>query len=212
MVIASYSGDSNFIPGTNNEIVTVTAIQPPGLTITGSGVIIPGPGVATGNTSTITLTPSGGFTGSVALTAAITSSPAGAIDTPTLGFGSTSPVSITGSTAGTATLTVSTTVPFSSCSAANVGPKRFPWFAGGSTILACVLLFGIPARRRRSRAILGMLVLFLAIINSVAACGGSGVTCNNVLIGGTTVGTYTITVTGTSGATTSTGMVNLTVQ
>jgi hypothetical protein len=212
MVIASYSGDSNFIPGTNNEIVTVTAIQPPGLTITGSGVIIPGPGVATGNTSTITLTPSGGFTGSVALTAAITSSPAGAIDTPTLGFGSTSPVSITGSTAGTATLTVSTTVPFSSCSAANVGPKRFPWFAGGSTILACVLLFGIPAHRRRWRAIVGMLVLFLVIINSAVACGGSGVTCNNVLIGGTTVGTYTITVTGTSGATTSTGMVNLTVQ
>lgn len=214
-VIASYSGDSNFIAGTNNEIVTVTAVQPPGLTITGTGVVISGPGTATGDTSTITLTPSGGFTGSIALTAAITASPSGAIDMPTLSFGSTSPVSIAGSTAGTATLTVSTTAPLSTCSAANARPGRFQWFAGGGAALACVLLFGIPARRRRWRPVLGMIALFLAIVSGVTACGGGGgggQACNTVMTGGTTVGTYTITVTGTSGATTSTAMVNLTVQ
>jgi hypothetical protein len=40
------------------------------------------PGATTGNTSTITVTPTGGFTGSVALTAALTTSPSGALAPP----------------------------------------------------------------------------------------------------------------------------------
>ena len=67
------------------------------------------PGATAGNASTITLTPGGGFTGNVALTAAITSSPTGAQDPPSLSFGSTTPVDITGTSAGTATLTILTT-------------------------------------------------------------------------------------------------------
>jgi hypothetical protein len=212
-VTASYGGDSNYITSTGFDPVVVTAIQPPGLSISGSAVTM-APGGTVGNFSTITLTPSGGFTGSVALSAVVSASPAGAIDTPTLTFGSTSPVNITGSNVGTAALTISTTAPFSSCSSASAGPKGFPWFAGGSTVLACVLLFGIPARRRRLRAMLGMFVLFLLIISGVVACGGGGGGggCNTVLTGGTTPGAYTITVTGTSGAISSTGSVNLTVQ
>jgi hypothetical protein len=87
--------------------VTVTG-GTPGFTITGTAVTVT-PGATTGNTSSIAVTPSGGFTGSVALTAAVTSSPSGALEPPTLSFGSTSPVSITGAAAGTATLTISTT-------------------------------------------------------------------------------------------------------
>jgi hypothetical protein len=60
-----------------------------------------------------------------------------------------------------------------------------------------------------------MFVLFLLIISGVVACGGGGGGgggCNTVLTGGTTPGAYTITVTGASGAISSTGTVNLTVQ
>ena len=76
----------------------------PSFTVSGSAVSV-SPGVTTGNASTVTLTPAGGLTGNVALTASVTSSPTGAKYPPTLSFGSTSPVSITGTTAGTATLT-----------------------------------------------------------------------------------------------------------
>jgi hypothetical protein len=61
---------------------------------------------------------------------------------------------------------------------------------------------------------LGMSVLFAALAGSMTACGGGSgsVACPGALEPGTTPGTYTITVTGISGATTETGTVTLTVQ
>jgi hypothetical protein len=131
-----------------------------------------------------------------------------------LSFGSTSPVSITGTSAGTATLTITTTA---ATSAALVHPKRpgVPWYAAGGATLACILLFGIPARRRSWRTMLGMLVFFVALSGGVLACGGGGggsTGGGGTSNPGTTAGTYTVTVTGTSGATTNTGTITLTVQ
>lgn len=94
--------------GSATTSVTVTTPIPPRFTVTGTAVTV-APGATTGNNSTITVTPAGGLTGSVALTAVITSGPVGALDPPTFSFGSTSPVSITGTAAETATLTISTT-------------------------------------------------------------------------------------------------------
>jgi len=91
---ANYSGDSNYSATIGKAPVTVSTPVNPGFTITGSAVSV-APGATTGNTSTITVTPAGNFTGSVTLTAAITG-PAGAQYPPTVSFGSTSPVSITG--------------------------------------------------------------------------------------------------------------------
>jgi len=191
---------------------TITA-PTPGLTVSGTAVTVI-PGATTGSTSTITVTPAGGFTGNVVLTAAVTSSPTGAQYPPTLSFGSTSPVSITGTSAGTATLTITTTA---ASSAALVLPKRngVPWYAAGGAALACILLFGIPARRRSWRTMLGMLVFLVALSGGVLACGGGGggsTGGGGTSNPGTTAGTYTVTVTGTSGATTATGMVTLNVQ
>jgi N-acetylneuraminic acid mutarotase len=151
---------------------TINLPLPPSFTVGGTAVTVL-PGATTGNTSTITLTPSGGFTGSVALTAAITGSPSGAQYPPTLSFGSSSPVSISGTTAGTATLTISTTAPKS---AALTHPKRpgVPWYVAGGATLACLLLFGIPARRRRWQTMLGMLALFVALSGGMLACSGGG--------------------------------------
>ena len=209
---ANYSGDGNYITNTGTTSVTVTA-PPPSFTVSGTAVTV-SPGATKANTSAITVTPAGGFNGSVTLTAAVTSSPAGAQYPPTFSFGSTSPVSITGTSAGTATLTITTTAAIS---AALVLPKRngVPWYAAGSAALAGILLFGIPARRRSWRTMLGMLVFLVALSGGVLACGGGGSgggggggTSNP----GTTAGTYTVTVTGTSGTTTATGTVALTVQ
>jgi hypothetical protein len=88
-------------------------------------------------------------------------------------------------------------------------PRRIPWFAAGSAVLACVFLFGIPAGRRRWRSILGMLLFLAALGGSVLSCGGGG---GSTCTPGTTAGNYTITVTGSSGVLTETGPVILTVQ
>jgi hypothetical protein len=82
-------------------------------------------------------------------------------------------VSISGTTAGTATLTISTTAPKS---AALTHPKRpgVPWYVAGGATLACLLLFGIPARRRRWQTMLGMLALFVALSGGMLACSGGG--------------------------------------
>jgi hypothetical protein len=57
---------------------------------------------------------------------------------------------------------------------------------------------------------LGMSILLVTFTGGVLACGGIGFNggSNNP---GTTAGTYTITVTGTSGSTTATGPITLTV-
>jgi hypothetical protein len=206
---ASY-GEGNYAAASGQASVTVTA--PPGFTITGTPVTVL-PGATTGNTSTITVTPTVGFTGSVALTAAVTSGPNGAQNPAnqiSLNFGSTSPVSITGAAAGTAILTI-TTKATGGCAQAYRTPPGFFWYTGGVAALACVLLFGIPARRRRWRLALAMLALLAALMGGFMACGGSVIVdCPGTA--GTPTGTYTITVTGTSGATTATGPVTLTVQ
>ena len=208
----TYSGDSNYSPAIGTALVTVA---PPSssFSLAGTAVSI-APGATTGNTSTITLTPAGGFTGSVTMTAALTTSPTGAIDPPTLSFGSTSPVSITSNNTGTATLTIATTASTTPpCNAANQAKPGSPWYAGGAA-LACLLLFGIPARRRRWQSVLGMFLLLIALAGGVLACGGSGggSTCTGVTSSGTTAGAYTITVTGTSGSDVATSTVTLTVQ
>jgi hypothetical protein len=132
---------------------------------------------------------------------------------PTLSFGSTSPVNITGTTAGSATLVVSTTAP---SSAVLAPPKRpgVPWFATVCTTLACLLFVGIPARRRSWRNILSLFVLLAFLTGGVLSCGGggSGGGGGGGGIAGTTAGTYTVTITATSGTTTATGTVALTVQ
>jgi hypothetical protein len=61
---------------------------------------------------------------------------------------------------------------------------------------------------------LAMLLLFVALAGAMLACGGGSqsTACNNVVTAGTTAGSYTITVTATSGATTATNTIALTVQ
>lgn len=205
------AGSSAYLNGaTGTAQVTVTVA--PGLTIAGTSVSL-ARGATTGNTSTITVTPVGGFTGSVALTAAVTASPSGAQYLPTLSFGATTPATISGTSPATATLTISTT-------AATSGALEYPaspgshWYTRAGVSLALVLLFWLPRKRRGWLTILGMLALGFVLTGGLLACGGGSSSSNKGGggIAGTTSGTYTITVTGTSGSITQTGTVTLTVQ
>ncbi len=215
---ASYSGDSNYSPGQpGTASVTVTQAQTPGFTITGTAVSV-SPGATTGNTSTITVTPTGGFMGNVTLMAVVTTSPAGAQDLPTFSFGSTSPVDITGTSSVTATLTISTTPPTGATLAHPARPGARGYATGGTGLLAFALLLGmavvipataIPARHHNWRTRVGMMLLLVALIGGLFACGSGNAAPGN---SGTTPGTYIVTVTGTSGSTTAQGTVTLTVQ
>ena len=80
--------------------------------------------------------------------------------------------------------------------------------------MACILLFGIPARRPRWRQMLGVLALLVALAGGVTACGGGGgKACGTAFRPATTSGAYTVTVTASSGAITqATTTVTLNVQ
>ncbi len=194
------------ITGTSGSLAASTTIAltvnvAPGITLAPS---TPTVSVAPGATATdtISLSGSGGFVGSVTLTAAITSSPSAAQDPPTLSFGATSPLNVT-STGATATLTIMTTA---ATTAALTHPAHRSLFLeiGGGGALACVLLFGIPARRRRWPILFATLAVLLALTGGTIGCGGSGGSSSSQPTGnpGTTPGTYTITVTATGSATT----------
>jgi sugar lactone lactonase YvrE len=210
----SYTGDANFSAGSATAVVTVTAATQPSFSVSGTSVTVTA-GATTGNTSTITVTPAGGFSGSVSLTAALASSPSGAIDPPAFSFGSTSPVATADTSSGTATLSISTVAPTSgSCTSAAPTPSEFPWAPAGGAIFAGVLLFSIPGRRRCWKAMLGMLLFLVAASSGILGCGGGngGRVCTNVATPGTSTGTYTVIVTGTSGTTVASGTITLVVQ
>jgi hypothetical protein len=200
--------------GDLNGSFTITSYnlqQPPSIAIRATAVSV-ARGATTANTSLITVTPAGSFAGNVLLTAAITSSPAGAQYPPTLSFGSTNLVTLSSAAAGNATLTITTAAATSSAQTSPVRPV--PWYSAGSMALACVLLFGFPARRRKCRTVLGVLVLLAALNGGWLACGGGAVSkggSEGTSSTGTTAGVYTILVTGASGQLTATSTISLNV-
>ncbi len=189
----SYSGDNNFSTATGTGTVTVTQS-----TYTLAGTTPASISRGSPATSTITWTTTNNYSANVTLGTCTlnTGSPTNSAgDTPkctvsTTAFGSS----------GSGTATVSTTA------ATTAALKRlaFPGLAvtGSGAILALMVFFGIPARRRSWRAMLGMLVLLLAL-GSVAACGGGGGSSSGGGGGtsdpGTASGKYVFTVNSTGG-------------
>ena len=214
----SYTADITATIGTTvSQVLTVPITLNPAASFALSGSptsLTLTAGATTGNTSTISITPTN-FTGLVNLTCALTTSPAGATKVPTCSVASS--VNVTGTTAATATLTVSTTAP--TTSALDLPLNKF-FAVGGGLAIAGLMFFGIPARRRSWRTILGVL-LFAVIVGMGIGCGsgggnsGGGGGGGGTTTPGTTAGAYTITVTGTDAATgklTSSTMVNVTVN
>ena len=188
---ASYSGDSVYAAASGTTQVTVTQVT----YLLSAGAPSPAT-IAPGGTSTSTITVSttSGYVGTVTLTCSLTSSPAGASDPPSCATGGAAVALTSTTTSGTGTVTVSTTAATAAMKRPHVGG----WAeAGSGAVLALLVFFGIPARRRGWRAMLGAFVL-LAALGSLAACGSGGSSSGG---GGgnpgTTAGNYTFTVGGT---------------
>lgn len=191
-ITATYSGDANYAVATGTASVTVTA-STYGLSATTPSAVSPGSPA----TSTISgQASSTDYSGTVTLNScSLTSSSVSSPNSPPSCAVSGTITYASGTASGTGTATVSTTA----ASAELVRPRMGNgWLGAGSgAVLAVLVFFGIPARRRSWRAMLGMFVLLVAL-GSLAACGGS------VSSGGsgttstpsTSAGTYTFTVTG----------------
>ncbi|MGD0740559.1 MAG: protease pro-enzyme activation domain-containing protein [Terracidiphilus sp.] len=194
---AHYSGDANYASGSNTGSVSVTQ-SAYSLAATTPAAVAPGSPA----TSTITgTTSSTDYTGTVTLgTCSLTTSPTGAVSLPTCSASGT--ITYTNGTAtGSGTATVYTTAT----STVEMVRPKLPgggmkgWLGAGSgAVLALLVFFGIPARRRNWRSMLSILVV-MVVIGTLASCGGgsSGGGGGTTTIPGTTAGNYTFTVYGT---------------
>lgn len=177
------SGTSGSVTHTTTVSLVVSTVAPGNFTLSASPTSAT---VAAGAsaTSTITINPTGGFTGTVNLTCSITAT------------ASPAPVcSLPASATTTATLTVSTTAPH-----ASLMQSRSIFYAmllplGGITLLGA----GFTSRGKK---LVNLVLMFLVVAGLLflAACGGSSSSGGGGgLTGGTPAGSYTATVTGTSG-------------
>ena len=203
-------------------LTAVTPVNTAGISLAAApGTLLLAAGATSGNASTVTLTPLGGFTGMVALGCTVTFTGTGTVTfAPTC---SVAPGSLL--TSGTAVVTVSTTVPHATGVVYSSGLDSGSRLGLGA-LLACGLVgvFGWPVtggRRRRWRfEVLGMVLL--AGVLGLGGCGGGGSAMTSapapapVVPVGTTTGSYRVVVTGTgavgSGTVTASATIGLTVQ
>jgi hypothetical protein len=171
-----------------------------GFALTNSGKITLKAGATRGDTSTITVAATGGFSGKVALSCALTTSISSPHDPPTCAL-ATSSVQVSSTATPKVVLTVKTTA---ATARMNHSPALF-WPSTGGTALALLFLFRVPKRRRGWLAMLGVFVLFFSFVGMGWGGSSSG-------SGGTTAGAYTVTVTGASGSLSQKTAITITVQ
>jgi len=190
-ITAVYTGDSTYAASTSSAVTVMITAAPPdfNMALSLSNATISGSGGTT--STTITLTPSGGFTGTITLTCS------GLPAHSTCAF---NPASLTasGSTA-TSTMTITT----NTASASLVRHDR----SGVSLAFLGFGIFGLSFLRGRRRLPQLLAVLCLLFVGfGLSGCGGSSPSTT------TPSGTYPVTVTATSGSTIHSATFNLTVQ
>jgi hypothetical protein len=185
---ASYSGDTTYLPASGTGTITVATWS---FTLAASTPAAVSPGGSA--SSTITATAINGYTGVVTANCVLTGAPSGATDVPSCTMRGANSVAFQPGVPN-AYLYVDVTT---TAAAANLARPTLPgggrkWSGIGGSVLAFLVLLGIPARRRSWRSMLSVLVL-LAVFAGLSACGGSnsgGGGGNS----GTTAGTYTFMV------------------
>jgi pseudomonalisin len=184
------------------------------LTPAAGTLTIASPGAATGNTYSVTATSVNSFAGTVPLSCTVAYNGAGtATDLPTCSL-SPSSVVLTANGTANSTVTINTTVAHAAGSG-NAAKLRYQRHYGAGGVLACMLpcmIFGLPLGlrgRQRRVSLLCALAAAFALCGGLSGCGGgtpapaSGGGGSNP---GTTLGNYTVTVSGTfAGTVTSTG-------
>jgi hypothetical protein len=183
-ITATYSGDTNYAGSGPSTSVTVTVTQ----AIVGSFTVSfsPQPLVLSSTTGaaaalTVTVTPAGGFTGSVAVTPTAASLPPGVSCTP-----SPLNVNVTAATPATAQLMCSVTATSTTLTAFNVRDDRMQeakaippttggkgwWALSAGTGFAALFLLFLPSGRKKYRAALGLGLV--CILSFTIGCSSSG--------------------------------------
>jgi hypothetical protein len=196
-IVAQYSGDSTFVGSTSTAITVTVAAIPPDyqVNIPNGTATIPAGQTAT---YTISITPQGGFNG-------------------TINFACSGLPAFTTCTFNPATLTPSGSAASTTLSIATTArTTASAQLVSGTTLAAItgfgflgIVFLGAPSRRRRSLRWAGMLLLGLTLAFAVS-CGGSPKPPPTVT--GTPPGSFSVTVTATSGATTHSSVITLNVQ
>jgi hypothetical protein len=197
-ITAKYSGNVNYAASTSTA-VTITLSSTPDFSLSASptSFTITSPGQSGG--TTVSASAIAGFTGTVTISCALQSSMT--YSTCTLSTNTLTPGG-----AGSL-LSVATTAPSSALRPFN----RPRWFIpSAGALVAWFLLLLIPRKNRRLKLAFGLLVFALLAAALVACGGGSSTTTQSNP--GTPTGTYTVTVTGTSGQLSHSLNINATVQ
>jgi hypothetical protein len=203
-LIATYNGDANFTASAASAPAVVNCTAGCGngtgqtltLSFTQATSAAAAGAVASDSAMIVSVIPGGGFTGAVKLSCSVSGVSSGDINIPTCSFNPAT-VTITNTDAAQATLTVTSTPAGATASASQIGVWSM---ARGGAMLACVLIFGLPGRRR-SFAMLRVLLCVVAlgaVLGGMTGCGGSAAASKPTNVGttlstGTTPDRYTVT-------------------
>jgi hypothetical protein len=174
-ITAMYNGDVNYAPSPTSNPLSISVSQaPPGFIAAAAGVIIIAGGLGS---STVTVTPTGGFAGQVAVSCPAASLPPGVTCNPLN-------ITVSGSGSATGQLTVNVAAPSAGGASAEIRPATkieyaiihgSPpsgsnwWKLSATTGLAAMFLFLLPGRRRYCST----LALWVVCMASFAlGCGG----------------------------------------
>jgi hypothetical protein len=203
-ITAKYNGDANYAASVASPAVTVT-VGSSGINVTpgcsSSTITISAPGQS-GN-CLITVTGANNFAGTVTLTCGLSSAPPSASDPPTCAFGApgtnfTSPGTITlsaGSQTGTATLTVNTTAAGHVFGNPTRHPRNPNWLLLIEVFAAMAFLYLLAAASGKRRGMVLLAMSLCAVIFVGTSCSGGNGGGSGSVNPGTTIGSYTITVT-----------------
>ena len=193
VMTVTYSGDAVYAPSAATTTITVTQSDF-ALKATSPTAVTPGQS----SNSTLTVSTSDNYSGTVTITCSLTQSPAGAVSTPTCALLNPAATLGGGTTSANVNVTISTTAPTTSMNR----PRSGMWETTGGVFFALLVMFGVPKRRRAFRSVLGIFAIAL-VLSGISACGGSGGSGGGGGGGtpGTTAGNYTFTLTGTGNPT-----------
>jgi subtilase family serine protease len=184
---------------TETGVVAVAVVGPNATFMLGDTATSTPATIAPGGTAvdSVTVTSVDGYAGTVTFACAQTSGPTNTTgDAPSCVF-NTAAAAMGSSTS----FTVNTTAAVASSELAlpKAGGRGRGW-TGAGAVLALLVFFGIPSRRRSWRSMLGMLAA-LAVLGSLAACTSGGGGTKTQSNPGTAAGSYVFTVTGTASPT-----------
>ncbi len=183
-ITVQYSGNTVYAPSFATATVQnggATTVTTPAVTLSNSGAITVVAGATTGNTSTIAVTPSGGFVGVVALTCAVAPTTGTSVPTCTV---TGSPLTITGAAAGSATVTITTT----STTTAGAYAVTVSGTATGATVAATTVSLTVTAPVMATPAV----TLGGGTSITIATAGGSGTSAISVTPAGGFSGSVTL--------------------